>query len=219
MNKLLTTLRHWLSYALPLSRRVESRYSGPLTVELHRGRKVLNAQYANYSYGPLQQILRYGLFVMAPDATVAALVLGMGGGSVVDTLRRERGHTGPITAVELDPAIVELAATEFGIRPDAQLQIVCADAFEWVATAPTDAYGLIVIDLFIDLTLPRQLSEVYFWQQVRRVLQPGGAVLLNTLAQAPLLITGQLAPDYLAQQSFEVKDLEVEYNRLLILRG
>ncbi|UPL48566.1 spermidine synthase [Hymenobacter sublimis] len=219
MNKLLTTLRYWVSYALPLSRRINSRYSGPLTVELHRGRKVLNAQYANYSYGPLQQILRYGLFIMAPNPTVPVLVLGMGGGSVIDTLRRERKHTGPITALELDPAIVELAATEFDIRPDAQLHIVCADAFAWLPTAPAAAYGLVIIDLFIDLTLPHQLSEAGFWQQLRRVLQPGGAVLLNTLVQAPLLIAGQPAPAYLTQQGFEVKDLEVEYNRLLILRG
>ncbi|MCA8831805.1 spermidine synthase [Hymenobacter pini] len=220
MNKLLASLRTWVSYALPLARRVPSRYSPGLVVREHQGRKVLDTQYANYSYGPLQQVLRYALLHVAPgSADAPVLVLGMGGGGIIELLRQERSHTGPITAVELDPAVVEVAATEFNIRPDAALQIVCADAFAWLPTAPTASYALIVVDLFLDLLLPRQLSEPGFWQHLRRVLRPGGTVVLNTLQQAPLSINGQSATEYLAELGLQVKELEVEYNLVLIGRG
>lgn len=220
MNKLLASLRTWVSYALPLARRVPSRYSPGLVVREHKGRKVLDTQYANYSYGPLHQVLRYALMHVPagpPDAPV--LVLGMGGGGIIELLRQERAHTGPITALELDPAIVEVAASEFNIRPDATLQIVCADAFAWLPTAPTAAYELVVVDLFLDLLLPRQLSEVDFWQHLRRVLRPGGTVVVNTLLQAPLYIGGQPAPDFLRELGLEVKELEVEYNLVLLARA
>ncbi|GAB3233668.1 hypothetical protein GCM10027346_21900 [Hymenobacter seoulensis] len=218
MNKLLTSLRYWLSYAMPLKRQVPSRYSNSLMVRLHQGRKTLDTELANYSYGPLQQVLRYGLRFTDTKPHTPVLVLGMGGGSVIETLRQEHRHTGPITAIELDPAVVELAAAEFGIREDAQLHIICTDAFAWLPTAPTAAYGLIVIDLFIDLTLPKGLATPEFWQEIRRVLQPEGAVLFNTLVQAPLYIKEQEVSLYLLEQGFGVKEVEVEYNRLLVVR-
>lgn len=219
MNKLLASLRTWMSYALPLARRVPSRYSPGLVVRQHQGRKVLDTQYANYSYGPLQQVLRYALMHVAPAPAAPVLVLGMGGGGIIQLLRQEWDHTGPITALELDPAIVEVAATDFDIRPDATLQVVCADAFAWLPTAPAAAYQLVVVDLFLDLLLPRQLSEPGFWQHIRRVLRPGGTVVLNTLLQAPLYIGEQAAAEYLEELGLEVKVLEVEYNQVLLARA
>ncbi|RSK37117.1 spermidine synthase [Hymenobacter metallilatus] len=220
MNKLLTSLHNWISYALPLARRVPSRYSPGLVVRQYQGRKVLDTRFANYSYGPLQQVLRYALLhVGAGSPAAPVLVLGMGGGGIIQLLRQERGHTGPITAVELDPAVVEVAATEFNIRPDATLDIVCADAFAWLPTAPTAAYELVVVDVFLDLLLPPALSEPGCWQHLRRVLRPGGTVVLNTLLQVPLYIGGQPAPEYLPGLGLQVKELEVEYNLVLIARG
>ncbi|MET4105469.1 fused MFS/spermidine synthase [Hymenobacter sp. UYP22] len=220
MNKLLAFLRNWVNYALPLARRVPSRYSPGLVVRQHQGRKVLDTQYANYSYGPLHQVLRYALMHVAPSSPEApALVLGMGGGGIIELLRQERDHTGPITAVELDPAIVAVAASEFNIRPSATLQVVCADAFVWLPTAPAVAYELIVVDLFLDLLLPRQLSEPGFWQHIRRVLRPGGTVVVNTLQQAPLRIGEQAAVEYLRGLGLQVKELEVEHNLVLLARG
>lgn len=219
MNPLFPSLRRWLSYVLPLSRPVPSRYTPGLVVREHQGRKVLDTAQANYSYGPLQQVLRYGLLHAAAPPAAPVLVLGMGGGSVLETLRQERAHTGPITAVELDPAVVEVAATEFGVRPDTTLQIVCADAFAWLPSAPDAAYGLVVVDLFIDLLLPRELAHPQFWHHLRRVLQPGGVVLVNTLVQAPLQIAGQPAEAFLAELGLTMKALEVEYNLLLLGRA
>ncbi len=219
VNPMLNTARHLLSYLVPLTRRVPSAHSGTLEIVLRRGQKVLNTAYANYSYGLLQQVLRYGLRFVPADPAGPVLLLGLGGGSVLPLLRQERKVTGPITALELDPAVIRVAAEEFGVQAGAGLEIVCADAFVWLETAPADTFELVVVDLFLDLELPAELGEGNFWEQLRRVMRPSGWALCNLLTTADLRPDGQQLPEFLAEMGFEVKDMEVEQlNRLLILR-
>lgn len=216
---MLPLLPRLLSYLMPLTRTVESAVSGSLEVTWYKGRKVLDTRHANYSYGSLQRVLRYGLLFVEPRQAAHTLLLGLGGGSVVATLREELHYEGHVTAIELDPVVINLAATEFDIRPDARLDIVCADAFDWVRTAPDAWFGLIIVDLFVDLSLPAGLQTAAFWEQVQRILGPGGYVLFNTLSEVPLYVGNQELPAYLADVGFTVKDLEVErLNQLLILR-
>lgn len=212
--------RRLLSYLVPLTRRVPSAHSGTLEITTWRGYKVLNTASANYSYGSLQRVLRYGLrFVPVTDATAPVLILGLGGGSVLPLLRREQGRTGVITAVELDPAVLQVAAEEFEVKPGPELALVCADAFAWLPTAPPDFFELVVVDLFLDLALPAGLGEGEFWQQLRRVLRPGGWALCNLLVTADLQPGARPLPEFLEELCFTVKDMEVEQlNRLLILQ-
>ncbi|MBT9394978.1 hypothetical protein KLP40_17565 [Hymenobacter sp. NST-14] len=219
MNKLLSAGRRLLSYVLPLTRQVASAHSGTLRVTLYRGHKVLDTAQANYSYGTLQRVLRYGLLFAPAHPTGPVLLLGLGGGSVIPTLRQERGVTGPITAVELDPVVIQVAAEEFGIRTGPGLNVVCADAFVWVATAPAATFELVVVDLFLDLELPAGLGEAAFWRSLWHLTRPGGWVLCNLLVTAEFWPDGRELPEFLAELGFEVRDLAVEQlNRLLILR-
>ncbi len=212
-------LNRLLSYVMPLTRTVHSAVSGPVEVTWYQGRKVLDTRHANYSYGSLERVMRYGLLFVAPEQAEHTLLLGLGGGSVVEILRQERQYQGHLTAVELDPVMIELADTEFDIRPDTHLHIVCADAFEWVHTAPTSHFGLIIVDLFVDLVLPAGLQTTAFWQELRRVLRPGGYILFNTLTEVPLFVDNEEMPAYLETVGFSVRILEVELlNQLLILR-
>ncbi|WP_022822043.1 spermidine synthase [Hymenobacter norwichensis] len=216
---MLTPLIRLLSYLVPITRTVQSEVSGPLEVTWRKGHKVLDTRHANYSYGSLQQVLRYGLLFVKPRQASHTLLLGLGGGSVVATLRKELGYEGQITALELDPVVIRLADAEFGVRPDAQLDIVCADAFDWIRTAPASQFGLVIVDLFVDLHLPAGLQTADFWQHVRRVLYPSGYVLFNTLSEVPLYVGNDELPTYLAGAGFSVQDLEVErLNQLLILQ-
>ena len=219
MKELVTTLRRLISYVFPLTRRVQSEYSGPLEITISQGHKVLDTAHANYSYGSLQRVLAYGLRFAQPETAAQVLVLGLGGGSIVQTLRQTPSFAGAITAIELDPVIIQLADEEFNIRPDAKLDIVCADAFAWVATAPAQKFDLVIIDLFLDLALPAELSTSGFWSCIWQLLAPGGHILLNTLTAENALVDGQPAPQYWEQQGFTVKEVEVELlNLLYILR-
>jgi spermidine synthase len=165
----------------------------------------------------LQRVLRYGLLFTAPEAAERVMVLGLGGGSVVQTLREEKSVNGTITAVELDAVMIRIADEEFGVHPDSKLRIVCADAFAWVASAPAQEFGLIIIDLFLDLSLPAGLGTSGFWEHIWRILAPKGYVLFNTLAAETALVDGELAPEYWTRLGFEVKEVEVELNMLYVL--
>ena len=81
-------LKRLLSYLFPFTRRVPSPVSGHLEVTLYNGRKVLDSATANYSYGALQRVLRYGLQQLDLVQVRSILLLGLGGGSVIQTLRK-----------------------------------------------------------------------------------------------------------------------------------
>ncbi|MCR5887597.1 fused MFS/spermidine synthase [Hymenobacter sp. J193] len=176
-------MKKLLSYLFPFTRRVPSAVSGELEVTLYQGRKVLDSRTANYSYGALQRVLRFGLQQIPLEAVRHVLLLGLGGGSVIQTLRQELHYRHPITAVELDPAVIQLAAEEFGITAGPELRIVQADAFAWVQQAP-ERFGLIIVDISIDSQIPPEVFGLPFWQALHRLLEPGGSVLLNAI-EAP----------------------------------
>ena len=186
-------LRKLLSYLYPLTRKVPSAINGPLEVTLVNGRKVLDSRSANYSYGSLQRVLRHGLRQLELAGVRQALLLGLGGGSVMETLRAEFGYAGHLTAVELDPAMIAVAAREFGVVAGPDLAIVCADAFAYVRTAPALAFDLIIVDLSIDSAIPPAVFSLPFWRALNRLLRPGGQVLLNAIhAEAHRALTAAL---------------------------
>lgn len=82
-------IKKMLSYIYPISKKIPSPISGTLEVTWYNGKKVLNAKNANYSYGSLQRILKFGLKKVDLSNVTDVLLLGMGGGSVIKTLRDE----------------------------------------------------------------------------------------------------------------------------------
>lgn len=167
-----------LSYLWPLTKSYDSNYSGKLEVTWANGKKVLDSANANYSYGALQEVLDRGLAEIRADRANPVLLLGLGGGSALSLLRNKYGYYEKVTAVELDPAIIEIAINEFGIEAHQPLELICADAEQFVQ-ATKNKFGLIIIDLFIDLQVPEQFFSESFWNNIADVLQPGGKVLFN----------------------------------------
>ncbi|QIX61152.1 fused MFS/spermidine synthase [Hymenobacter sp. BT18] len=173
-------MKKLLSYLFPFTRRVPSAVSGELEVTLYQGRKVLDSRTANYSYGALQRVLRFGLQQIPLAGVEHVLLLGLGGGSVIQTLREELHYTRAVTAVELDPVVIQVAAEEFGIVSSPTLQIIQADAFAWVEQA-RGAFGLIIVDISIDSKIPEEVFSSAFWQALHGLLSPGGYILLNAI--------------------------------------
>jgi tRNA A58 N-methylase Trm61 len=76
------------------------------------GKKVLDSQNPNYPYGSLQKLLSYGLSQLDISVNSEILLLGLGGGSIIQTLRNTFDHHGKITAVEIDEVVIEIAKND-----------------------------------------------------------------------------------------------------------
>ena len=177
------SMKRMLSYIYPVTKTITSQYSGELEITWYNGKKHLNSQNANYSYGSLQRILKFGLEKINLNNANSILILGMGGGSVIKTLKEDFNYTKAIEAVELDSVIIDIAKTEFGITENNHLKIHCSDAFEFIHTN-TKKFDLIIVDLYIDLTVPDKFLSQQFWSQVLDSKSSKGSILFNASVKA-----------------------------------
>lgn len=121
------------------------------------------------------------------DATPAASrYLFLGGGAY--TLPRRIAEDDPragVTVVELDPAVTRAAYRWFGLRPEHGLTALHGDARAVAATLPAGAFDRVVVDVYGgDEQIPLHLSTVEAFGVYRRLLAPGGAVLVNVIGVA-----------------------------------
>lgn len=167
-----------LSYLYPITKKVHSEFSGTLEITWYNGKKHLNTKNANYSYGSLQRILKIGLKKIDLTKVNSILLLGLGGGSVIETLRKDFEYLKPITAVDIDPVIIDIAKTEFNLKENETLEIICEDALKFMASN-TRHFDLIIIDLFVDIKVPKSFLDFLFWQDVVDASSTNGAILFN----------------------------------------
>ena len=171
-------MKKFLSYIWPITHRFSSEINGPLEVTYINGKKVLDTKNANYSYGSLQKILKFGLTKIDLKSVENILILGMGAGSVIQSLRETFDYKKNIIAVEIDPQIIKLAKEEFGIISSENLQIIEGDAFGFAKTSK-EKFQLIIIDLFIDLNVPLIFYGKEFCENVSNLLDKDGSILFN----------------------------------------
>lgn len=172
------------SYFLPVKlKEYASQNSGTVEINLVNGQKVLDTRTSNYSYGSLQKILHTGLIAAGFDKNVRnVLVLGMGGGSVVPTIREKFQSDAFITLVEIDEKIIEIARNEFNIERFGKLEIVHADALDFVAKNSV-FYDVIIVDLFIENIIPEVFTQSDFLKNIAQKLNPRGKLIYNTMAE------------------------------------
>jgi spermidine synthase len=173
-----------LSYILPIRfKNYQSTYNGPLELNIVNGKLLLDTLSSNYSYGSLQRILRLGLKTTGVENSVKnILLLGLGAGSVIQTIREEFHSNATIEAVEIDPEIIEIALKDFKINRLKNVNIINADAFEYLMSSQT-SYDLIIVDLFIIDTIPREFTSPEFITNLKNHLTNKGKIIYNTLKQ------------------------------------
>lgn len=171
-------LKKLYSYLFPLTiRKVTSMYNGTLEITLSNGRKILDSQNANYSYGSLQRILEYALSEIELRNIKSVLLLGLGAGSVIVSLREKFQYTGNIVAIEVDPVVIDIAK-EFGINAGPGLQIIQHDASEYLKSN-NEKYDLVIADLFIDDQIPSQFYSKSFCDNLVRAIASRGTLIFN----------------------------------------
>ena len=160
-------MKRLLSYIYPITKKVKSEFNDSLEITWYNGKKYLNTKNANYSYGSLQEILKIGLEKINLQHCNEVLVLGLGGGSVIETLQNDFNYNGHITALDIDPVIIQLAKDEFNIHENEKLAIICEDALTFME-GNNKLFDLIIVDLYIDIEVPSVFLELPFWKNVSK---------------------------------------------------
>jgi spermidine synthase len=164
----------------PLPAPVSGRTLPSLRMYLGGRLAVCGADEARYHAALVQPALS------GPHARV--LVLG-GGDGLAAAEALSHPDVQDVTIVEIDPAVLRLARTDPVLTrlnhralADRRVQVVTADAFAWLRTAPARErpYDVIVADLpDPDLDNGRKLYTQEFYGLVRRMLAPGGRLAVH----------------------------------------
>ncbi len=125
--------------------------------------------YSDYLHLPL---------LFRPDAE-RVLFVGLGGGTAPRRYYEDYGAM-RIDVVELDPAVVAVARTYFGVPQDGRLRIAAADGRLFV-TRSRDRYDIIVLDAYLIDTIPFHLATREFFTAARAHLEPGGVLASNVI--------------------------------------
>lgn len=107
-----------------------------------------------------------------------ALCIGVGVGLVPRDLAREGVK---VDAVEINPAVVPVAARFFDFQP-AQLNLVFGDGRYYVSQCAKQ-YDAILVDAFLGESPPSHLMTREAFAAMRRCLRPGGALVMNTFGE------------------------------------
>jgi spermidine synthase len=111
-----------------------------------------------------------------------ALILGLGGGTLVRLIQARWGEGTSITGVDDDAAIVETARS-VGWLPEDGLELVLADAFAYVQ-ATSARFDYVAVDLFRGHQLVGRIFTKPFLRRVRALLEPRGWLVVNFFRDA-----------------------------------
>jgi spermidine synthase len=104
----------------------------------------------------------------------------LGGGSVIQTIREVFHSKAHITAVEIDRLMIDIAQQEFGIDRYAPLTIIHDDAIVFMKNS-TQLYNLIIVDVFVQETIPEECLSADFLRRIAHSLTIGGTIIFNTM--------------------------------------
>jgi spermidine synthase len=111
------------------------------------------------------------------DELKSAMIIGLGGGRTAWYHHKSVPEM-RMTAVELDPAVVEIADEYFKVRPEANFDIVVEDGRVFLTRAPA-RYDIILIDAYRGPFVPFHLLTSEFYRLVAERLAPGGVAVQN----------------------------------------
>lgn len=143
----------------------------------------------------------FSAFNLGPCRSI--LVLGVGGGTVIHLLRR-RYPDAHITAVDIDPQMIEIGKKYFGLSRVPNLELIIADAKDYKNTR---RYDLVVIDLFIGRHIPDFVSSVAFLKRLE-----GSVVIINYLRELEYKEKSQQLQGMLERMFSIVKNYQIAHN-------
>jgi spermidine synthase len=149
---------------------------------------ILNDGHAVHSVYDPDELLTGGpwdYFMVAPQMVEGAaepeprdvLLIGLAGGTVARQLTAAYGPI-PITGVEIDPEIDDVAREYFALDELENVDVIVADGRYALKTSDA-TFDLIGVDAYRQPYIPFQLASSEFFQDVSAHLRPGGVVVVN----------------------------------------
>ncbi len=143
---------------------------------------MLNSANTNYSFGGLHRVFRkaFEKAGIAERDVSNVLILGFGAGSVASILLEEYKISCQIKAVENDPEVIRLGREYFNTQRYAGLEVVEADAEEFIRNENMH-YDLIIVDLYVDFEVPAFCHSPEFISGLHRCLAEKGMIMFNKM--------------------------------------
>ncbi len=117
------------------------------------------------------------LGLLLQQETRSALLLGLGGGSLVHALRHARPGM-EIEAVDCRMGVIRIAQEFFGLTPDSKLQLHCEDAERFIQWHHA-IHDLILVDLYLAEGVHAAQQRAEFLARCRDRLSEKGVLMLN----------------------------------------
>ncbi len=181
---MIPTWKKWLSYLTEVH--IESAPSDinpHLYVSMEKGKLQLCTENAIYSFDENYHNFAEAFSKIDTNKVVdqEVLILGFGLGSIPLILQNTFGLKAHYTGIELDENVLYLFDQYRSEKIHSNLQLICADAQIFAATCQ-QKFQLICSDIFLDNEIPDTFWSLEYLEDVKNMLQEGGAVMMNTLA-------------------------------------
>lgn len=176
----------FVSYIIPHTvRRYSTKYNRDIRVNIEFGKYKLlvngsrqSGAYIEWLWKKAFRAFEMGSGLRALQGlTPTILVLGVGGGTVIHMLARRFPHA-HITAIDIDPKMIEIALSYFGLSKIPNLTLVCADAKKFVEKKAR--YDLVIVDLFIGAHIPEFVGDIKFLTKLK---ERGRLIVINYLRE------------------------------------
>jgi len=129
--------------------------------------------------GDIEYVSYFHLALAVQPSATRALVIGLGGGSIVKRMWRDYPEM-HVDAVEIDPEVVDIAYELFELPRDERVRVIVGDGRD-VVSCSNETYDLIVVDAFDDDRIPQHLLTDEFLRELRDHLSPEGVVAYNVI--------------------------------------
>jgi spermidine synthase len=142
----------------------------------------------------------YGLIDQTGGRNV--LLIGCGGGTLGTMLARA-GRS--VTIVDIDPLSFALARQHFYLPAEVACHVADGRVF---LEDSNDEFDVIVVDAYVDDSIPQQFCEADFFELIARRLNRSGVVLFNVLVDHDFDKKADAIAGKMAKAGFEVRVLD-----------
>lgn len=207
-----------LSFYFPITKTIQTDYSGQVSLTFTDGKQVLDSAYLNYSYGSVQKVLEFAFGQIDIRSIRNVLLLGLGGGCAVKSLRNKFQYRGTIDAVDIDPVMIDIANKEYGIRKNRRTKIECCEASLYIKKQ-RKVFDLVIVDLFIDNRIPKGILCPDFWRTLKDRVSTNGYIIFNSMHEDEAMT--EVIKNEMKKWGFEVRrfDYIERYNTVLIAKS